>query len=80
MAKARPITILELNYIAVGHYTNNLAAYNSLLARIPEVLQVKVMSYATVARAVKEPGQHIDVPTPLGIYVIRKTMMFSKAS
>ncbi len=80
MAKVRPITVLELNNIAVGYYTNNLAAYNSLLLRLPELLQLKVMSYATVARAVKEPGQHIDVPTPLGIYVIKKTLLFSKAA
>jgi hypothetical protein len=80
MATARTISVLELNNITVGIYTNNLAAYKSLLARIPRELQIKVMSYSTVNRAVQEAGQHIDVPTALGIYVIKKTVLLRKAA
>lgn len=80
MVELRTISILELNNIVIGIYTNNLAAYQSLKARIPVQLQSNLVSYSTVNRHVHASGTSYDIPTPLGIYVIKKTLLLKKAA
>ena len=78
MSELRVIVVLELNNIVLGLYTNTQAAYKSMLLRIPSVLQYKVCSYSTVNRAVVNSGDVFDIPTPLGIYTIKKTLLLRK--
>ncbi len=80
MAELRTISVLELNNIMVAPFTNNLAAYQALLLRIPKELHYKIMSYSTVNRHVHAAGTSIDIPTPLGIYVIKKTLLLKTAA
>lgn len=80
MAELRPISVLELNNIVLGVYTNNLAAYESVLARLPKALHYKVVSYSTVQRHLHAAGTSYDIPTPLGIYVIKRTLLLKKAA
>lgn len=75
----RTISVLELNNIVLGIYTNNLAAYESLLKRIPSQLQLSIPSYSTVNRHVFASGTSYNIQTPLGIYVIKKTLLLRKA-
>jgi hypothetical protein len=72
----RTITVLELNNITLGIYTNNLAAYEALKAKLPEQTSDKLISYSTVNRAVQASGDSIDIPTITGIFVIRKCPLY----
>jgi len=72
----RTITVLELNNITLGIYTNNLAAYEALKSKLPEQTTDKLMSYSTVNRAVQDSGDSIDIPTITGIFVIRKCPLY----
>ena len=78
MTTLRTISVLELNNVWLGIYTNNLAAYNSLKLRIPIQLRHNICSYATVQRKVVKSGDSMDIATPLGIYVIKKTLLLRK--
>lgn len=80
MSTLRTISILELNRVVLGVYTNNLAAYEAIIARIPEQLRGKIVSYSTVHRKLGKVGNTVDVVTPLGIYVITKTLLLRKGS
>ena len=64
----------------LGVYTNNLAAHTALKKMLPKELHYTLMSYSTVNRHVHAAGTSIDVPTPLGIYVIKKTLLLKKAA
>ena len=72
----RTITVLELNNVCMAVYSNNLGAYNHLKGALPSALQFRLLSYSTLQRAVKESGQHLDIPTPLGIFVVRKCPLY----
>lgn len=80
MSNLRTISILELNRVVLGVYTNNLAAYEAIIARIPEQLRGKIVSYSTVHRKLAKVGDTVDVLTPLGIYVITKTLLLRKGA
>lgn len=73
------ITTLERNNILVNIFTNNLAAYESLKKMIPAGITYTLPSYSTVNRAVQKEGDYIDLATPMGIYVIKKTLLFAKS-
>jgi hypothetical protein len=73
---SRTITVLERNNVTVGIYTNNLAAYNALKAILPAQVKQDLISYSTVNRAVQESGNDIDIPTIIGIFVIRKCPLY----
>jgi hypothetical protein len=75
-AIVRTITVLEQNNVCVAIYSNNLGAYDHLKSIIPGSLQYRLISYSTVNRAVQESGKHLDIPTPLGIFVIRKCPLY----
>jgi len=80
ISSLRTISVLELNRVVLGVYTNNLAAYNAVIARVPEQLRGKIVSYSTVHRKLVKAGDSIDVVTPLGIYVISKTLLLRKGA
>lgn len=73
---SRTITVLERNNVTLGIYTNNLAAYNALEAQLPVGTKEKLMSYSTVNRAVRKSGDSLDIPTIVGIFVIRKCPLY----
>ena len=75
-AIVRTIVVLELNNVCVAIYSNNLGAYDHLKGLLPASLQFRLMSYSTINRALQESGQHLDIPTPLGIFVIRKCPLY----
>lgn len=72
----RIITVLERNNVTLGIYTNNLAAFEALQSQLPEGVKEKLMSYSTVNRAVQNSGDSIDIPTIIGIFVIRKCPLY----
>lgn len=77
---AREIIVLELNNTRLGVYTNTLAALEKVNKEMPAALKVDLPSYSTVNRAVREAGTYIDIPTPVGIYTILRTVLFNFAA
>ena len=73
---SRVITTLERNNVTLGIYTNNLAAFEALKELIPPSMHSKLCSYSTVNRTVQNSGDHYDIPTPIGIFVIAKHPLF----
>jgi len=78
MSAQRTISVLEKNNIMLGVFTNNLAAFEKLKQEFPSSLQVHLPSYSKVNRHVAKNGDSIDIATPLGIYVIKKTVLLKK--
>lgn len=72
----RIVSTLERNNVTLGIFSNNLAAYEALKEFIPSSLNFELVSYSTVNRKVQESGQHIDITTPIGIFVISKRPLF----
>jgi len=73
---SRTITVLEINNVTLGIYTNNLAAYNAVRSQLPVLNAQELISYSTVNRAVRESGNSISIPTIIGIFVIRKCPLY----
>lgn len=73
---SREIVLLERNNVLVAPFTNVLGAYDKLLKDIPRTMHARLMSYSTVNRAVKEVGTYIDIPSPSGIYTIKRVPLY----
>lgn len=76
--KLRVITLLNLGNVTVHPFTNNLAAYEYLVGQIPKGLTYQIPSYSTVNRTVKNAGDSFDLHTPVGLYTIKKAVLFMK--
>lgn len=76
----RVITVIEKSNVTLRHFTNNLAAYKFMVNDLPKGLIFRMPSYATINRTVREAGDHIELPTPVGIYTVKKAVLFLKAS
>ncbi len=78
MSAQRTISVLERNNITVGIFTNNLAAFEKLKKEFPAGVKVELPSYSKVNRHVAKDGDSIEILTPLGFYVVRKTVLMKK--
>lgn len=79
MADLRIITVVLKDGVFQAPFTNTLAAYGTVVGAIPEAMPCKLVSYATVNRAVVNSGNYYNLATPIGIFTIKKVPLFTKA-
>ena len=72
MAKLKVITILSLNGIVFGTYTNNLAAFNHMKKLMLSSTGDHIPSYSTINRAVVNSGDSLSVHSLLGSFIVKK--------
>lgn len=79
MSKNKEITIITLNGINFGCFTNNLAAFNKMKSLMLNANDAYIPSYSTINRAVTKSGELLHITSLLGQFVIKKHHLLRKA-